>query len=462
MELCTDPSVIAGYLKDASNLTGHAEVLARPRTTAEVAEVVSRCQADGIPLTVTAQRTSTTGASVPEGGWLLSTEHLTEVCDVRDARATVSAGWILGRFQEHAEAQGQYFPPDPTSRWDCSVGGAIACNASGARSFHYGSIRRWIEAVEVVLPTGEIREVDRSTPVPEKWRVSDWRAPTPKSTAGYFHGDNLLDLLIGSEGTLGVVTRAVVRFTARPDPLMGLMLFFTNSGVAVDAVSSIRELKKQGSLWCSPLCLEYFDRYSLDLVRERVPGIPDAAGAAVYLEQPFEGEPPTGAWFEGIEGWTSLAEFTLVAMTADEHKQMHAARHAVPAAINERLVRFGQKKIATDFAVPDTALAKLVALYDALSLPHATFGHIGDNHLHCNFLPETDEDSVGARAAYARLAEQAVALGGTVSAEHGIGKLKKGSLAMMVPDEVLAQFRALKKAADPNWILGRGNVLDPV
>ena len=141
MELIQDPEILEGYLCDASNTRGTAEALVRPKTTEEVAEVVRHCQKNAIPLTVTAQRTSTTGASVPDGGWLLSTEHLNKVL----AQDEVEAGVILGQYQNELAKAGKLFPPDPTSRHECSVGAAIACNASGARSFRYGPTRPWVK-----------------------------------------------------------------------------------------------------------------------------------------------------------------------------------------------------------------------------------------------------------------------------------------------------------------------------
>ena len=141
-DLVDDPEVIAGYLTDASNVPGRAEALVRPRSTAEVAEVVAHCQRERIPLTVTAGRTSTTGAAVPRGGWLLSMEALSQMGAVSATHATAQGGILLGAMQAHVEAKGRFYPPDPTSRHDCTLGATIACNASGARSFRYGPTRR--------------------------------------------------------------------------------------------------------------------------------------------------------------------------------------------------------------------------------------------------------------------------------------------------------------------------------
>jgi D-lactate dehydrogenase (cytochrome) len=135
-----------------------------------------------------------------------------------------------------------------------------------------------------------------------------------------------------------------------------------------------------------------------------------------------------------------------------------ALRHAIPVGINETVVRNHMPKVGTDLAVPDEALEAMMDLYESIPLPSALFGHIGDNHLHLNLLPRTDAELREARAHHERLARRAVELGGTVSAEHGIGKLKRTHLALQVGDAVLDQFRSLKHHLDPNGILGRGNV----
>ncbi|MEM6927571.1 MAG: FAD-linked oxidase C-terminal domain-containing protein, partial [Myxococcota bacterium] len=155
----------------------------------------------------------------------------------------------------------------------------------------------------------------------------------------------------------------------------------------------------------------------------------------------------------------ALVDETLFADDDAGRARLHALRHAIPAGINEQIVRNGMPKVGTDLAVPDAALAEMMDHYEASPLPHVLFGHIGDSHLHLNLLPRTPDELVQARAFYDELAKHAIALGGTVSAEHGIGKLKRQHLAWMVGAEVMAQFRALKRHLDPADILGRGNVL---
>ena len=456
----TDPDVIAGYLTDASNTHGHAERLVIPRSTEEVAAVVRHCQSEGIPLTVTAQRTSTTGGPVPHGGWLLSVEALDTVYAPDD----VGAGVILGAHQEELESQGLLFPPDPTSRHECTIGAAIACNASGARSFRFGPTRAWVEAVEVVLPTGEVCWADRSTPIPMDWPRVQWSEPDVKTAAGYYPADNLLDLLIGNEGTLGVITRAKLKLLDLEESVLGLMVFFEHLEDCLAFVEVARQgagrrgqAADEGAL--DPMAIEFFDHRALQMAIDRIPDVPAAARAALFIELGYTDEPPLEAWWEALVEAGALAEDTIVADDDAGRKRLAAVRHAVPAGVNETVVANGMPKVGTDFAVPDHALSQIMAAYAAVELPAICFGHIGDNHLHLNLLPRDSAELDEARALYRTLALEAVSLGGTVSAEHGIGKIKSGLLAEMVGPEVLESFQRLKRHVDPSWILGRGNMM---
>lgn len=466
IEPVTDPAVLAGYLTDASNVPGRAEALVRPGSAAEVAEVLAHCQARGIPVTVSAGRTSTTAAAVPEGGWVLSMERLARVVEIGHDTATAEGGVFLGAFQASIEATGRFFPPDPTSRHECTLGAAIACNASGARSFRYGPTRPWVEALEVVLPTGEVRNFRRGDPIPLDWPVPSWTEPAVKTAAGYAPPRDAVDLFVGQEGTLGIITRATVRLTALPSGVIGLLAWFPSREAAVDFTERAREQARRepGGL-VSPRCLEYFDHHCLAYARDRVGDVPEDARAALFCEQELapgaDEDAHLAAWWELLVEAGALADHTVVATDPPSQERLLKLRHAVPAGINERVVRNGMPKVGTDLAVPDAALSELMAAYEAAPMEHALFGHIGDNHLHLNLLPRTAEELARARAFYTELVHLALARGGTVSAEHGIGKLKRGYLAEMVGPDVLASFRALKRHLDPAWILGRGTLLDP-
>ncbi|MEQ1506974.1 MAG: FAD-binding oxidoreductase [Myxococcota bacterium] len=463
--LVTDPTVIAGYLTDASNVHGEAVGLVRPRTAAEVAAVLAHCQQDGIPVTPTAGRTSTTAGAVPRGGWLLALEGFSRILRIGHDEAEAEAGAFLGAFQAEIEATGRFYPPDPTSKNDCTLGASIACNASGARTFRYGATRGWVEALEVVLPTGAILEVQRGDPIPPDWPAIAWDEPRVKTAAGYAPPRSLIDLFIGTEGTLGVITRATVRLTDLPRDVIGLVALFPDRQAAVRFVVAARSAARadpRGAL--SPRCLEYFDRACVGLARERLGWIPEAAGAALFCEQEVEAcgaDAHLEAWLTALSAAGAFADDTILATDAPGRERLLALRHAIPAGINEQVVRNGMPKVGTDLAVPDAGLDAMMDAYEAAPLDHVLFGHIGDNHLHLNLLPKTAAELDAAHAAYDGLARLALSLGGTVSAEHGIGKLKRKHLAWMVGDRVLDQFRALKRYLDPAGILARGNVFEP-
>ena len=467
MQLISDPDIIEGYLTDASNTHGSAEGLVRPRTAEEVAEVFRKAQETGTPVTITARRTSTTGAPVPEGGWLLSTERLDRVHSLEEA----DGGVVLGEYQDQVEAAGQLFPPDPTSRHDCSLGAAIACNASGARSFRYGPTRPWVESVECVLANGQIVQADRSTPIPAGWPSVAWTEPAVKTAAGFYPADNLLDLLVGSEGTLGLITRARLRLVPEPPQVLALVAFWAERAPMLAFVETARAraerarrpLATPGPL--NPQAMEYFDPGALAFMRARVPDVPAEARHALFLEIPHAGEPPLEDWWEALEQHEALVDHVIVSEDDAGRRRLHAVRHAGPAGINERVVANGMPKVGTDFAVPDGALATMLDAYEAVAadtgMETVNFGHMGDNHLHLNLLPTSPEQLLLARQTYKRLAHLAVSLGGTVSAEHGIGKLKRELLADMVGPEVLGRFAALKAVVDPGWVLGRGTMMAP-
>ncbi|MCB9677568.1 MAG: FAD-binding oxidoreductase [Alphaproteobacteria bacterium] len=464
MRPITEPDVLAGYLTDASNIAGRADGLFRPTTTEEVAEIVREANRTKTPLTVTAGRTSTTAAAVPMGGWLLSTERLNAIEQIGHSTATAQAGVFLGDFQDAIEATGRFYPPDPTSRRDCTLGASIATNASGARSFKYGPTRPWVESLEVVLANGEIVHADRNTPIPCHWPIPQWAEPEVKTAAGYVPTKRMLDVFIGQEGTLGILTRATVRLTDLPAEVLGFVVFFPTRQAAlafVDRARSAQRADPEGAL--SPRCLEYLDRHCLDLARERVGDVPDAAVAALFCEQEvsLDEETHLAAWWEALEACGALADDTLITTDDAGRENLHAFRHAIPAGINEQVVRNGMPKVGTDLSVPDAALSTIMEAYDHAPIRHVLFGHIGDNHLHLNLLPTTPDELARAKAFYDELAAQAVALGGSISAEHGIGKTKRDHLRTMVGDGVIEQFRRLKSHLDPNWILGRGNVIEP-
>ncbi len=460
-DLITDPEVIEGYLTDASNSKGWAEGLVRPSNAAEISEVLIECQRTSTPLTVTSQRTSTTGGPVPNGGWLISMEKLTKIISIDETTAVVEAGVLLGELQTELESRGKLFPPDPTSRHECSLGGAIACNASGARSFKYGSIRSWIISVEAILPTGEVVTATRDTPIPTDWPKVEWNQPAVKCAAGFYSADNLLDLIIGQEGALAIISRATIKLTTPSESFFSIFALFNNESDALDFVELIRD-NPSNHPGVDPSLIEWFDRACLELIRTSSQSFPTSGVAGVWCEQEVrasELDDSLEKWFDILERYNADLECSIFAQDIRGHNELARLRHAIPAGINEQVVANKMTKVGTDCSVPNSALRDMMAEYKKAPMTSYLFGHIGDNHLHLNLLPKNDKELKLAKQFYKELCIKAIELGGSVSAEHGIGKLKREHLAEMVGQSTLNSFVALKRHLDPAWILGRGNVI---
>lgn len=456
-EWVRDPSILEGYAEDVSGLVGRPEALARPETAAEVAEIVAECRDGGAPLTPVGLRSSTTGSSVAMEGAIISLEKMDRILDIDPVRRTATAqpGINLAAFKQEIARAGLFYPPDPTSEADCCLGGSVATNASGSRTYRYGPTRLWIRELSLVLGTGGLLTASRV--------VSD------KNTTGYYGLQNPVDLFVGSEGTLGIVTEVTVSLLPAPEAFYGAMAFFPDIATAL---SFVREVDASRAL--APRCLELFDDGSLELIRphaERL-SIPEGAGAGIF----FEVEVPAarGAAARDLETWLpvlertgALVDETLVAETAAQQAELRSLRHRVPETLNERARAYrddGGRKISTDWAVPlefaEEALAKAdEAVRTLFGGEFYRYGHIGNGHPHYNLMA-ADADAVqcGLEAVH-EMCRSAVRLGGAVTAEHGVGKIKRPFVAYQFPPIVLEAMRAVKRAFDPAAILAPGNIL---
>jgi FAD/FMN-containing dehydrogenase len=452
--------VAPNYLEDASGLKGgYAERVFVPADEAGVVEAVREASTAGVPLTIAGAGTGVTGGRVPFGGWVLSVEKLTRL-EVSPGRAIAGAGVLLRDVHAAAQRTGQLYPPDPTET-GASIGGNIACNASGSRSFRYGPTGRWVERLRVVLADGRVLDVGRGDAID----FDPGTVPRPavtKNTAGYVlsPGMDWLDLFIGSEGTLGVILEATLRLVPAPKAVLAGVVFFPSDDTAVDAVEDWR-------VNATPRMLEYFDERSLELLRRRHPEIPAEARAAILFDQEMESEddPEVDAWLERVEAAGALVEASWFATTPADRERFRKFRHTLPELVNDTVRQSGAMKMNTDFAVPLEANREMLASYRRVleaEFPgrYVIFGHIGDAHVHVNLF--SDPANPGrATAVLKQLAKRAVELGGTVSAEHGVGKRKAHLLELQYSPDQLELMRSVKRRLDPKCILGRGTVLEP-
>jgi D-lactate dehydrogenase (cytochrome) len=418
MHIKSNQDEIQSYLSDASYMRGgHADQVVFPESVADVSSVLTDANQRSTPVTISGAGTGTVGGRVAFGGIVLAMDRMNAIKSiVRDANglghAVVDPGVVLGDFQKAVEREDLLYPPDPTER-GCFIGGNVATNASGARTFKYGPTRNYINRLKIVLADGELLDLrrgdlkageDGSIRIPlTSGRVIEGELPhyqmphTRKNATGYFVRPqmDLIDLFIGSEGTLGVVVEIETRLLPKPAGLLSGVVFFEteNDVLAFVAEARTQSFAHRASSELDKLdarALEFFDRESLGFLREKYPNVPENAVGAIFFEQEIN----AGSEDSLLTEWMSLLEKhhafadSWFATNEQDQSKLREFRHQLPVLMNEWFARYEQRKVSTDMAVPDEEFAGMFRLYqDALrssGLRHTIFGHIGDNHVHVN------------------------------------------------------------------------------
>ncbi|HKP39120.1 MAG TPA: FAD-binding oxidoreductase [Pyrinomonadaceae bacterium] len=496
MLIKTETDQIQSYLGDSSHLTGgFAERVVYPESVEEVSPVLADASRTRSPITVSGAGTGTVAGRVPFGGTVIATDKLnrigTVVRDQEGGHVTAEAGVVLSDLQRAVDSEGLLYPPDPTER-SCFIGGNIATNASGSRTFKYGPTRNYVERLKVVLATGDIIDLRRGEllagpsgtvviPLSSGQTIAaqlpTYRMPHVRKHASGYHvapGMDVIDLFIGSEGTLGVIVEAELGLLPKPQGLLSGVVFFADETNLLSFVSEARarSLKtrevsptvREGSS-LDARALEFFDVESLNFLRHKYDAVPTDAAGAIFFEQettPSTEDSLMNDWLVLLADHHALADQSWFAVNEQDQIKLREFRHALPVLMNEWFARYQQRKVSTDMAVPDEAFAEMLRFYqEALrggDLRYTIFGHIGDNHVHVNILPRDDREAEKAWTIYRTFIHRAVEVGGTISAEHGIGKLKREYLRELYGDEHLREMAELKRAFDPAGILGRGNM----
>ncbi|MEZ5399530.1 MAG: FAD-binding oxidoreductase [Bryobacteraceae bacterium] len=444
-------------IEDASGFRGSPASIHNPATIAELAAVLRDAARAHAPVAIAGGLTGVTGGAIPGpdscAAWMISLDRMAGL-RVDGDTAIAGAGVSLETLHRAAARAGLFYPPDPTE-WTASVGGSIATNASGSRSFLYGATRRWIRALTVVMADGEIRRFERGHavdfPVP--------RIPLPsttKNTAGYplAPGMDWVDLIAGSEGTLAVVAEAELALLPAPRDLITGVVFFDSEEGAIAAVDAWRGVE-------GLRMLEYMDRASLDLVRARFEDTPQA-GAALLYEQEADDD-AVDAWVDRIDAAGASPDIAWLAASQADRERFRHLRHALPEAVNDTVRRNGFLKLGSDYAAPVARNREMFEAYRRrlkreFQGAYVLFGHVGDAHLHANILPRSQAEFDRGKEAMLDLAREAVAMGGTVSAEHGLGKRKRHLLELQYLAGEIAAMRAVKTRLDPEWRLSPGNL----
>jgi glycolate oxidase subunit GlcD len=439
--LLPDGAVIAPqdhHLADlmGRGLRGTADAVCLPATTEEVRRIVAWCYEHDVPITPRGGGTGLAGGAIPFGGVVLALERLAAVrsFDPLLWRMHVEAGVTTGTVHRLARENGLRFPPDPGA-WELSqIGGNIACNAGGPHAFKYGVMGRWVTGIEAVVAPGEVMTVG---------------GPVRKDVAGY----DLRGLLIGSEGTLGIVTAAWLRLMPAPEAELPLVAFLRDTESGCAALEAVL-----GS-GVYPAAVEYLDGPTLAIAGATFPGeLPEGAGFLVAAEvdgSRAQAEHERRELREALEG-EALGFYA--PETPTEIAELWRWRGGIGFAI------YAQKggALSEDIAVPLDRLQEAVEQTFAIGRRHdveaLSFGHAGDGNVHSVFLFDPDDAAESERAqdACEEIFELAIRLGGTVTGEHGIGILKAGQLERQWPPASVALHRKVKAAFDPKGLLNPG------
>jgi len=444
---------IAPFLEDSSGYHGAAEQVFAPATLAEAQEIVRTASRQNIPLTVAGAGTGLTGARVPKSGWVISLDRF-RTLEISSGRARCGAGVSLADLHAEASRSKQFFGPNPTET-SASIGGIIATNAGGARTFRFGPVRDHVLSLTAIFMDGRVATFHKSEAVDFHYQPVQPPATT-KNAAGYSLQPNLewVELLAGSEGTLAIVTEAELQLLPEPETLLGGVVFFRTEEAALAAVDIWRSVS-------GLRLLEMLDERSLNYLRPRYPDIPAEARAALMIEQD---NPEVDSWLTRLSEQHAFEEESWFGLTAAERERFRKFRHDLPIMMVDHGRRSGAK-FGTDFAVPLHRSRELYRFYvercEALFPGHyAIFGHIGDANVHVNLLARGPEDAKTAENLMTEFARFVLSLGGTVAAEHGIGKHKTNLLKLMYSARDLESMKQVKRHLDPAWLLGQGTIFD--
>ncbi len=492
-------------------MLGTPERIYYPETKEDICAIVQAAVTDSTAITCIGGQTGLTGGAVPsEGCYAICFSRMHKILRValNDNNVPIlfcQPGVTLEEVNnflvqpdsikypidgiEKLSGKHWFYPPDPTEQ-SAQLGGTVATNASGARSYKFGATRNHIESLSLILSNGESVTVKRNGVCFQNENCTfstdqgttislprmHYRSPSVKNASGYYSADDMdvIDLFIGSEGTLGIFSEIGIRLSEKLKIIGGLS-FFPDRLESLQFAEFLRGKRNIAAI-------EYFDTTALDFIQAGkeaislpLPAFPEQAETAIYWE--FI-ETADDSFVDQVEEWDAAMQkcgsaFETTWSGFDEHEmaKLKVFRHAIPELINLKIAQYKKKyphirKISTDSAVPRNKFKTV--FYECINLTitknnfeTVIFGHLGDNHLHFNILPHSAEEFEQALSVYKKFMEIVIAQGGTISAEHGIGKMKADYLKYMFSSEVRNEMENIKKILDPAGLLNPGNLFGP-
>jgi len=440
----SDEDKLLEYSSDETeDLSYPPEVVLKPKTTEEISKIITYCNDKLISITPCGARTGLSGGSLPiKGGIALSTERLNSIIEIdeRNLQAKVEPGVINQVFRDAVEEKGLFYPPDPASKGSCFLGGNLAENSGGPKALKYGVTKDYVLNLEVVLPTGEII-----------WTGAN----VLKNSTGY----NLTQLMIGSEGTLGIITKIVFKLIPLPTKDISMLAPFSSAEKACEAVSAVFRAG------ITPSALEFIERDAIDwTIKYTDVEIQILEDVQAHLLVEVDGNDIDLLYKDCEKIAEVMGQFDcgeiLLADSESQKEQLWKLRRAVGEAVKANSVYKEE-----DTVVPRAELAKLLIGVKEIGAKYGfnsvCYGHAGDGNLHVNIIKGEMSDSdwnnkltFGIREIF----ELTKNLGGTISGEHGIGLVQKEYLGIVLSDKNIELQKGIKKLFDPNQILNPGKI----
>lgn len=527
MDKNTFKQMYGEYLRDESRQVGNAESISFPKTEEEIRETLKEMSSKNIQITTQGARTGLAASAVPYEGHIINLSRMNKVTGARYVEEsdrfflTLQPGVLLSELKKyllnksfivndwdqesinalkHMKKNQWFYSTDPTES-SASMGGIASCNASGAKSYRYGSARDHITGLRLLLADGDVLSIKRGQYIAKnnefclvteggremKGQLPKYTMPdVKKNTSGYYNmpGMDMIDLFIGSDGTLGIISEIEIELNKRQEASWGLTIFMPTEDKALDLVRAMRQeiIVDNIDLQLNPSAIEFFSHNALIMLREEqktnpafssIQEIKESYHTAVYVE--IESDSNDQVWAEVeklgyvINALGGDEDSSWVAYNPTNLEKLHNFRHACPECVNMQIDNIKKTdsritKLGTDMSVPDKKLKDAMKMYnegiEENNLTAVIFGHIGDNHLHVNIIPKNLDEYEKGKELFSEWAEKIAVMGGAVSAEHGVGKLKVPFLKKMYNEKEINEMRKLKKLFDPAQILNRGTIFE--
>ena len=486
-----DKDIIRPYFKDWSNMPGNAQILVKPKNEKECSIILKTCHLCKIPVTISAGQTNLTGSATPNKGLVLSTSLLTSpdiYIDNNLMHVLSPVGIPLEKLRNQIlkiSKNQLYYPVDPTSRHDAFVGGTISCNASGFIPGEKGATRYWVKEISFILPNGDFIKAKKGQYISSNGYfklsynnkeinipIPRYKRPNIKNASGLFSSEkgeiDFIDLIIGSEGILGLVSSCVLGLQKTPKDYLELFLCLKSENQAIDFHDFLYKYFNQDLSKIS--ALEYFGYNSQKYMKNKNFLFDKSTDVGVYLQIPiYDGniESKGDEWIFILSDFDNSLDINNIIVLNDpiNWKKFFEARHSIPDNALRTTKSIGGMSIITDTIVPPENyklyLKKVHSKLQKSKIEYLLFGHLGDCHLHFHLIPSKSQHNLSLEI-YDYLIDLSSKLGGVYSAEHGTGKRKRNDFKKCFGKEAILMIQLLKKKIDPYFLLNRGNIVTPI